>query len=92
MEITDPPPRVVSSVVRLRPRPEPLVAAADMRAFGDLVGTAFRQRRKTLRNNLRGVLDADRISALGIDPGIRSESLSLQDLIRLQQASVEDGR
>ena len=47
---------------------------------------AFRQRRKTLRNNLKGLLDAEQISAAGIDPGARTESLPLQELIRLQQA------
>ena len=85
-ESFDPPPKVYSSVVRLRPRRQPLVAAADMRAFGDLVSAAFHQRRKTLRNNLKGLLDAEQISALGIDPGIRSETLSLRQFILLQQA------
>ena len=82
----DPPPKVDSSVVRLRPRAVPLVGAADMQAFGELVTAAFRQRRKTLRNNLKGLLDAEQISAVGIDPGTRTESLSIQELIRLQQA------
>ena len=85
-ESFDPPPKVDSSVVRLRPRAESLVVAADMQAFGELVTAAFRQRRKTLRNNLKGMLDAEHISAIGIDPGARTESLSLQELIRLQQA------
>ena len=52
---------------------------------------AFCQRRKTLRNNLKGLLDAEQISAVGIDPRARTESLSLQELIRLQQA-VDEGR
>ena len=90
-ESFDPPPKVDSSVVRLRPRPQPLVAAADIHAFGELVTAAFRQRRKTLRNNLKGLLDAEQISALGIDPGARTETLSLQELVRLQQA-VDRGR
>jgi len=88
-ESFDPPPKVHSSVVRLRPRPEPLVADADMRTFGELVTAAFHQRRKTLRNNLKGMLDGDRISALGIDPGCRSETLSLQEFIRLYRAVAE---
>ena len=90
-ESFEPPPKVDSSVVRLRPLPEPLVAAEDMEPFGALVTAAFRQRRKTLRNNLKGLLDGDQISALGIDPGIRTESLSIQDLIRLQRA-VDHGQ
>ena len=85
-ESFDPPPKVNSSVVRLRPRPEPLVAACDMHAFGELVTAAFRQRRKTLRNNLKGLLDGDQISVLGIDPGVRTETLSLQDLMSLYRA------
>ena len=86
-ESFDPPPKVNSSVVRLRPRPEPLVATAEMQTFGKLVTAAFHQRRKTLRNNLKGLLDSEQIMALDIDPGVRTETLSLQDLIRLHQAA-----
>jgi len=85
-ESFDPPPKVDSSVVRLRPLPEPRVAGDRMAAFGMLVGRAFAQRRKTLRNNLKGLLDADAITALEIDPGARTETLSLDDLIRLHEA------
>lgn len=87
-ESFDPPPKVHSSVVRLCPLAEPLVAAERMAGFARLVGTAFAQRRKTLRNNLKGLLDADRISALGIDPNTRTETLSPEDLIRLHKALV----
>ena len=86
-ESFDPPPKVDSSVVRLVPRPQPLVAVEQMADFGTLVTAAFHQRRKTLRNNLKGLLDGEQISALGIDPGIRTEMLSIADLIRLQQAA-----
>ena len=72
--------------MRLRPLAEPLVAADHMAAFGALIGKAFAHRRKTLRNNLKGVLDAEQIAALDIDPGVRAESLTVQDLIRLHQA------
>jgi 16S rRNA (adenine1518-N6/adenine1519-N6)-dimethyltransferase len=82
----DPPPKVDSSVVRLRPLAEPLVSADRMAAFSALIGRAFAHRRKTLRNNLKGLLDADQIAALDIDPGVRAESLSVRDLIRLYQA------
>jgi 16S rRNA (adenine1518-N6/adenine1519-N6)-dimethyltransferase len=58
----------------------------DTQEVGQLVTAAYRQRRKTLRNNLKGLLDGDQISALGKDPGVRTESLSIPDLIRLQQA------
>jgi 16S rRNA (adenine1518-N6/adenine1519-N6)-dimethyltransferase len=85
-ESFDPPPRVYSSMVRLRPLPAPLVASERMAGFARLISTAFAHRRKTLRNNLKGLLDADRISALGIDPNTRTETLSPEDLIRLHEA------
>ncbi len=87
-ESFEPPPKVDSSVVRLRPLAEPLVSVAQMDGFGALVSTAFAQRRKTLRNNLKGLLDAEQISALGIDPGTRAETLSLDELIRLHEAAA----
>ncbi len=89
-ESFDPPPKVDSSVVRLRPLPEPLVAADQMEGFSSLVIKAFAQRRKTLRNNLRGLLEPEQIAALGIDPGARTESLTVQDLIRLHRAVGKD--
>ena len=58
-----------------------------MPGFSALVSAAFQQRRKTLRNNLKGRLDGEQIRALGIDPGVRSETLSIDDLIRLQRVT-----
>ena len=44
-----------------------------------MVRQAFSQRRKTLRNTLRDLLDAEDISMLGIDPSLRAESLGIAD-------------
>lgn len=55
-ESFDPPPRVDSAVVRMVPLAEP--PAIDVRLFGELVQTAFSQRRKILRNTLGRWLDA----------------------------------
>ena len=85
-ESFDPPPKVDSSVVRLRPLPHPLVEPSQMAGFGELVMTAFAQRRKTLRNNLKGRMDATQIEALQLDPGCRAETLPVTDLIRLYEA------
>jgi 16S rRNA (adenine1518-N6/adenine1519-N6)-dimethyltransferase len=69
-----PPPRVWSAVARLTVLVEPRFTLPD--AFAALVARAFSQRRKTLRNSLRGLV-ADRAWAeLGIDPGARPETLS----------------
>jgi 16S rRNA (adenine1518-N6/adenine1519-N6)-dimethyltransferase len=68
-----PAPRVWSAVARLTVRETPAFAV-DAR-FGRVVSAAFSARRKTLRNGLRALLDADTIAACGIDPGIRPEML-----------------
>lgn len=52
-----PPPRVKSGVIRLWPRQETLVMKSE-KDFFMLVKTAFNQRRKTLRNAVRGLFDA----------------------------------
>ena len=41
------------------------------------------QRRKTLRNALSGIVPAARIEAAGIDPGVRGETLAVEDFVRL---------
>jgi 16S rRNA (adenine1518-N6/adenine1519-N6)-dimethyltransferase len=71
-----PPPRVVSTFFALHPRPRPPFEIADPRAYARVVAAAFSKRRKTLRNSLLGVLDADAIRDAGVDPGARAETLS----------------
>jgi 16S rRNA (adenine1518-N6/adenine1519-N6)-dimethyltransferase len=72
-----PAPQVESACVRLIPHAEPPVSVNDMTGFADLVRAAFSQRRKTLRNALRPLLNAAAIVAAGIDPDARSETLGL---------------
>lgn len=86
-ESFDPPPKVDSSLVRLRPLAHPALGADELAGFSGFLATAFGQRRKTLRNNLKGLLDGERIGALGIDPGARTETLGVDDLIRLYRAA-----
>jgi 16S rRNA (adenine1518-N6/adenine1519-N6)-dimethyltransferase len=71
-----PPPRVVSTFVRLTPHSSPPFAIADQRKFANVVAAAFSQRRKTLRNALRPLLSAEQIEAAGIDPGARAETIA----------------
>jgi len=85
-ESFDPPPKVDSSVVRLRPLAEPRLGTGELDGFSRFLAIAFGQRRKTLRNNLKGLLDGDQIAALGIDPGARTETLGITQLIRLHEA------
>ncbi|HOB62184.1 MAG TPA: 16S rRNA (adenine(1518)-N(6)/adenine(1519)-N(6))-dimethyltransferase RsmA [Candidatus Competibacteraceae bacterium] len=81
-----PPPKVWSTVVRLVPRETFPVAVRDERGLAEVVRRAFSQRRKTLRNALRGLLTADQIEAAGVDPGARPETLDLAAFAALSDA------
>jgi 16S rRNA (adenine1518-N6/adenine1519-N6)-dimethyltransferase len=86
-----PAPKVHSAVVKLTFRPSPLPAAEEA-AFQTMVRTMFMQRRKTLLNALRPFAEAAGrdakavLTAAGIDPIRRPETLSQDDLIRLLSA------
>jgi 16S rRNA (adenine1518-N6/adenine1519-N6)-dimethyltransferase len=88
-----PPPKVTSAVVRLRFRP-PVVDVGDADLFQRIVRGVFLHRRKTLLNALKPVADAlgKNASAIveraGIDPGLRPESLSVDDMARLSRAML----
>lgn len=84
-ESFDPPPKVMSAVVRLIPKSPAEIPALDDALFAKLVLAGFAQRRKTLRNTLAGLLDAADFAALGIDPGLRAEALPLGDWERMAQ-------
>jgi 16S rRNA (adenine1518-N6/adenine1519-N6)-dimethyltransferase len=85
-----PAPKVESAIVRLQPRPDR--PDCDPHALSALVQQAFSQRRKTLRNCLKDSLDSNEITSLGIDPGARPQTLSLDDYVRLCQYVVAKGR
>jgi 16S rRNA (adenine1518-N6/adenine1519-N6)-dimethyltransferase len=68
-----PPPKVTSSFVRLWPRQAGEMAVTDRKLMSLLVAMAFSQRRKTLRNALKGAAAAEDLDAVGIDPGSRAE-------------------
>jgi 16S rRNA (adenine1518-N6/adenine1519-N6)-dimethyltransferase len=78
-----PAPKVDSSVVRLIPHRSPPVAVRDERLLEHIVAQAFTQRRKTLRNALRSVLEAQEIQHAGIDPTRRPEELTLEQFAAL---------
>jgi 16S rRNA (adenine1518-N6/adenine1519-N6)-dimethyltransferase len=84
-----PAPKVDSAIVRLIPHAEPPVEITDFDTFSKLVNFSFTQRRKTLRNILKGQLDTLHIEALGIDPTTRPERLTLEDFSRLANRIFE---
>ena len=83
-----PPPKVDSAVVRMRPLGEDRLRAVDEAHFARLVGSAFAQRRKTLRNAARAFVDESAFAAATIDPGRRGETLSVQEFVSLSDAAI----
>jgi 16S rRNA (adenine1518-N6/adenine1519-N6)-dimethyltransferase len=106
----EPPPKVMSAIVRLIPRDKRKVlstdgfkspslddaggtaqyaqndTARDEAFFARIVAAAFGQRRKMLRNTLRGFIDEAGLTALGISPTARAEELGVGEYVRLANA------
>jgi 16S rRNA (adenine1518-N6/adenine1519-N6)-dimethyltransferase len=78
-----PPPKVDSAVVRLVPKPASKIGVEDKAMFERVVREAFGMRRKTLRNALQAVCDADAIAAAGIRPELRAEQVEVAGFINL---------
>lgn len=78
-----PPPKVESAIIRLIPHKIKPFMADDEKTFADIVRQSFSLKRKTLRNNLKGWLDAEQIESLGIDPGVRAETLPLERFVQM---------
>lgn len=78
-----PPPKVDSAVVRLVPRAPDTIAITDHAMYSAVVRDAFGQRRKTLRNALSNLCDADAIAAAGVRPDARAEQIEVADFVRL---------
>lgn len=92
-----PPPRVMSSVVRITPRLKPPVPVDDEVFLFQIIRGAFSQRRKTLTNALsaalRGQLEPhllrQGLTRADIDPNRRGETLTLAEFARLANALGE---
>jgi 16S rRNA (adenine1518-N6/adenine1519-N6)-dimethyltransferase len=83
-----PRPKVNSAVIRLVPRKTPPVTVEDEDGFFRFVQTSFMHRRKTMRNNLKGLWQGagpveDIIVKAGINPTARPEEISLEKFAAL---------
>ncbi|MGR9093392.1 MAG: 16S rRNA (adenine(1518)-N(6)/adenine(1519)-N(6))-dimethyltransferase RsmA, partial [Gammaproteobacteria bacterium] len=83
-----PPPDVTSAVVRLDPLPAGTYTIDNHAALSELVTTAFMQRRKTLRNALKRMVDAEDFATVGIDAGLRPEQIAIAEYIALSNHMV----
>ena len=86
-----PKPKVESTVIRLVPRPLPPVAVGNEKNLFTLIHASFMHKRKTLRNNLKGVqghfeVDLGVIEDMGIDLNRRAEDLSLAEFAGISNA------
>lgn len=86
-----PPPKVTSSVARLRPKP-PSDRLADLRQLERVTAAAFGQRRKMLRGALAGLFTdpVAVLTGLGLVPTARAEELSVAEFVRLAGALTNE--
>jgi len=78
-----PPPKVTSAFVRMRPKPDDAFLVDNPKILSALVTQAFSQRRKTLRNALRGHVTETDMKTAGIDPDSRAERIAVDTWARL---------
>ncbi|WP_011581099.1 16S rRNA (adenine(1518)-N(6)/adenine(1519)-N(6))-dimethyltransferase RsmA [Chelativorans oligotrophicus] len=76
-----PPPKVISSVVKIVPRADPLTV--EVGRLARTTEAAFGQRRKMLRQSLRSVGGEALLEKAGIDGTRRAETLSVEEFVRL---------
>lgn len=79
----DPAPKVESAFVRCVPHSQLPYPAHDAALFAKVVLQAFGQRRKTLRNTLKGLLDDAGFATLNIDSQQRAENLSVAEFVQI---------
>lgn len=80
-----PPPKVMSAVVHLIPKAAP--EGVDAERMEQLTAAAFGQRRKMLRQSLKGLTGGlDALDAVGIDSSRRAETLSIDEFVALGRA------
>jgi 16S rRNA (adenine1518-N6/adenine1519-N6)-dimethyltransferase len=84
-----PAPKVWSSIVRVVPHTAPPFELRDRKRFAEVVARLFSMRRKTLARGLKGLLDQSAITALGLDPRARPETLHPAEFARLADAISE---
>lgn len=82
-----PQPKVDSCFLRLEIRRKPAVKVENEKSLFKIIRASFNQRRKTLRNSLKGIIPLPKLQLFfnryHIDPNIRPEALALQDFANL---------
>ena len=85
-----PPPKVMSAVVHIRPAAAPPGVA--VKTLERLTAAAFGQRRKMLRQSVKGLPGAlAALEAEGIDPARRAETVSVAEFVAVARRLDENG-
>ena len=93
-----PRPKVGSAVIRLERYEEPPVKVKDEKLMFRIIRASFNQRRKTLANGLKNSAELDftkeeiaaAIAGIGKEPGVRGETLTLEEFARLADELIRD--
>ena len=79
-----PAPSIVSSLVRLTPKPN-APSALLTQALRQVTQLAFSQRRKMIRHTLGKQFSQEELGGLGLEPTLRPEEISVEDYLKLAQ-------
>ena len=86
--VFNPPPKVKSGVVRMRRRKDVVSLGCDEALFRTVVKTTFGQRRKTIRNSLRGVTGGAPVEESPL-LAMRPEQLSVEQFVELTNLAAQ---
>ncbi len=89
-EAFKPAPKVDSAIVRLLPHKEIKNPVKDINALNTVCLAAFNQRRKTIRNGFKKLINVEQLASLNIDANLRPENLTLDDYIKLANFIVDN--
>ncbi len=82
-ECFNPPPKVMSSFLRLTPSTKFQATIKDRKTFGKVVQTAFQQRRKTIKNSLSTITTEEELHKADIEASLRAQEISIAQYITL---------
>ena len=80
----NPVPKITSAFVRLTRKSRIELLAKNIDTLEKLIKTAFQQKRKTLKNNFKGILVEKDFLNLQISSNLRAESITVDDFIRME--------
>ena len=72
-----PAPKVISSVVKITPKPDDQIIIKNPTILSRIVTQAFSQRRKTLRNSLKGLISDNIMEQMEVNPTQRAEEIPI---------------